>query len=163
MYLINRNHKFHYEMENLLRVFFPNEKITVSEQYNETDNYCITEKSECRIYVEVSAFGKHIKKEEEFSLSHKVHDETDESFFERKMAIMLFDILKDITGYTPPWGILTGVRPAKLMSNLLLKHGLQDTLSYFSKELKVCDEKTDLAVAVAKKEKKIIEKSTPES
>ena len=163
MYLINRNHKFHYEMENLLRVFFPHEKITVCEEIDETEKYCITEKSECNIYVEVSVQDKCIKKEEEFSLSCKVHDETEESFFERKMAIMLFDVLKEITGYTPPWGILTGVRPAKLMSNLLLRHGTDDTFSYFSNELKVSDEKINLALTVAEKERNIIEKSLPES
>ena len=31
---------------------------------------------------------------------------------------MLYDLLLELTGYTPPWGILTGVRPAKLMLRL---------------------------------------------
>ena len=42
MYLINKNHKFHYEMENLLRVYFP-EKITISEEIPENEDYCLTE------------------------------------------------------------------------------------------------------------------------
>lgn len=163
MYLINRNHKFHYEMENLLRVFFPDEKIIVCEEYDENDKYCLTELDGNNITVEVSLQNKNIKKQESFSLSDKVHSESNESFFERKMAIMLFDILGDVTGYTPPWGILTGVRPAKLMSNLLLKHGKEDTLEYFSKELKVTDEKIRLALSVAEKEKQIIENSTEDS
>ena len=42
-----------------------------------------------------------------------------DSYFERKMAVMLYDMLREITLYTPPWGILTGVRPAKIAGSLL--------------------------------------------
>ena len=35
---------------------------------------------------------------------------------ERRMAVALFDALSRATGYRPQWGILTGVRPSKLMN-----------------------------------------------
>lgn len=163
MYLVNRNHKFHYEMENLLRVFFPDEKITVSEQHDENENYCITALEESKIYVEVSVRDKNLKKEQEFSLQEKKPKESDESFFERKMALMLYDMLCQITGYTPPWGILTGVRPAKLMSKLISQYGVEGAKEYFCDELQVSREKTDLAYTVSQKERLIVEKSSPDS
>ncbi len=163
MYLININHKFHYEMENLLRVFFPDEKIITSEEIPENEAYCIIELQGSEIFVEISAFSKKLCHREAFSLSEKLPSDTDESFLERKMAIILFELLKQLTCYNPPWGILTGVRPAKLMRRLLEKQSEQQTVDYFLSELKVSEEKTQLALTVAKKEKEIIEKSSPTS
>ncbi len=162
MHLINRNHKFHYEMENLLRVFFP-EKITVCDEVPEEGDYCLTELNGNCISVTVRLLGKEYTEEKEFYLSDKLNDETDESYLERKMALMMFDMLKAITGYTPPWGILTGVRPAKLMSNLCNNYGELWAVTYFTDELQVSEEKTALALTVAKKESPIISESAPDS
>ena len=60
-------------------------------------------------------------------------------------------MLCQITGYTPPWGILTGVRPAKLMSKLISQYGVEGAKEYFCDELgastgkNVCALATDLA------------------
>jgi len=162
MYLINKNHRFHYEMENLLRVFFP-EKITVSEEIPENEDYCLTELDGSSVSVKVRLIGKDYSVSEEFSLSNRLADDTEESYLERKMALLMFELLCDITDYTPPWGILTGVRPAKLMSNLCQKHGELWAITYFTDELKVSEEKTALALSVAKKEAPIIDGSTPDS
>ena len=74
----------------------------------------------------------------------------------------MFELLSTMTGYTPPWGILTGVRPAKLMSKLSLSMGEENAKEYFHKELRVTKEKTDLALCVAKKEAPIIEGASKE-
>lgn len=162
MYLINKNHRFHYEMENLLRVFFP-EKITVSEEIPENEDYCLTELDGSSVSVKVRLIGKEYSVRGEFSLSNRLTDDTEESYLERKMALLMFELLCDITDYTPPWGILTGVRPAKLMSNLCQKHGELWAITYFTDELKVSEEKTALALSVAKKEAPIIDGSAPDS
>lgn len=162
MHLINRNHKFHYEMENLLRVFFP-EKITVCDEVPEEGDYCLTKLSGSCISVTVRLLGKEYTEEKEFYLSDKLNDEADESYLERKMALMMFDMLKAVTGYTPPWGILTGVRPAKLMSNLCNNYGELWAVTYFTDELQVSEEKTALALTVAKKEAPIISKTAADS
>ena len=59
---------------------------------------------------------------------------------------------KEIFNCTPPWGILTGVRPAKLMSNLIKQHGELWAITYFTDELQVSQDKTKLALSVACKE-----------
>ena len=162
MYLINKNHKFHYEMENLLRVFFP-EKITVSEEVPENEDYCLTELDGSTVSVTVRLLGREYSQSKVFDLSEKLTDDTEESYLERKMALMMFELLSEITEYTPPWGILTGVRPAKLMSKLSELHGENKAKEYFVGELKVSEDKTDLAVSVAKKEAPIIKASRPDS
>lgn len=156
MYLINRNHKFHYEMENLLRVFFP-EKIVVTDEIPSEGDYLLTELSD-RITVTFH-FGH-----ESYSAYYIIPEETDDSELERRMAVLMFELLGEVTGYTPPWGILTGVRPAKLMTNLIKEMGEERALNYFKNELMVSEEKTNLALSVAKAENPIIENaSAPDS
>lgn len=162
MYLINKNHKFHYEMENLLRVFFP-EKITVSEEIPEEEDYCLTELDGSTVSVRVRLIGREYSDSKNLELSDKLSDDTEDSYLERKMALIMFGLLCDITEYVPPWGILTGVRPAKLMSNLCNKYGELWAVSYFTNELMVSEEKTALAMSVAKKEAPIISASQPDS
>lgn len=163
MQIINVNNSFHYETENLLRVFFPHKKYVTAETAGENEEYCLVSLKENTVTCEVFIFGKKHSQTETFSLAEKAEDESEESFFERKAAIMLFAILTEITGYTAPWGILTGVRPAKLMTNLSGKTGREKALDYFEKELKVREDKIRLADMVAKAENPIIEESRPDS
>ena len=162
MHLIIRNHKFQYETENLLRVFFP-EKLTVSEEIPEEGDYCFTELDGSLITVKIRIGEKELSQSREYSFDDKVNDETDEAFLERKLALQMFELLTQATGYKPPWGILTGVRPAKLMSNLIRRYGELWTLPYFINELQVSEEKTKLALSVAYKEEDITETSRPDS
>lgn len=163
MYLINRNNSYHYEMENLIRVFLPDIKIIRSEEITEGEDYCLFSLEGSRIDIKLALEGKTYEVSESFSTENKAFSESDDSFFERKMAVMLFDLLGDITGYAPPWGILTGVRPAKLMTKLREKHGEERAVDYFINELKVSQDKTSLALMVSKNETPIIEGSSPDS
>ncbi len=150
-------------MENLLRVFFPDRKILQSSEIVESEDYCVTEIKDNSIVVILNLRNKEYIKSIAVSFEDKIDDESNDNFLERKIAILLFEMLGEITGYTPPWGILTGVRPAKLMTNLSKKWGEEKAKRYFIDELKVTEEKTTLAMMVAKEEKPIIEGSSPDS
>ncbi len=161
MYLINLNHSYNYETENLLRLFFP-EKITQSESVPQNEDYILTRLDRNSIYVRLLLHGEITEKTKEYKKEDIPHYDTAESFFERKIALLMFDVLTFRTGYTPPWGILTGVRPAKLMGKLCLSMGDREAKEYFRKELLVSEEKTDLAYEVSKKEAPIIEQASDE-
>ena len=163
MNLITINNSFRYETENLLRLFYPHIKIYEDKEDLDSEELCVTQLDENNISVIFRKDGYAEKRNATLLLSEKKFEEADDSFFERKIALMLFDILCEYTGYTPPWGILTGVRPAKLMSNLAKKHGEKEAVKYFVEELKVSKEKTALALKVAKMEAPIIEGSSPDS
>lgn len=152
------DHSFHYEMEKLTQIFFPNEKVTVNHDIVEDGSFITTkringEKSDI-IYVKVCIDGK---TEEATSEVDKTTDI--EEIAERKMAQMIFSILSEMLSYIPPWGILTGVRPSKLMCKLVKEMGEDAAVDYFRNELKVSEEKTKLALDVAKKEEPIMDKS----
>ena len=158
MILYTVNHSFHYEMENLCRVFFPNEKIKVTADLNEKEETSVLtelkeENGKYFVFVKADAFGKEESAQDEVTLS----DEPLKDECERAMARVLFAVLSRLTGYTPPWGILTGVRPSKLMMRLTEKYGEDGAYEYFTNRLLVTPKKAKLALDVAKAEKKIIE------
>lgn len=65
-------------------------------------------------------------------------------------AIMLFEILSEYTGIRLPWGILTGVRPIKLLHNLVRELGTDGADKYFREKLLVTEQKTKLALTTEK-------------
>lgn len=163
MNLITINNTFRYETENLLRLFYPHIKIYEDREDLDAEELCVTELDGNNISVIFRKDGFAEKRCATLSFENKWFSESNDSFFERKIALMLFDILCEYTGYTPPWGILTGVRPAKLMTNLAKKHGESESIRYFLEELRVSKEKTALALKVAKMEAPIIEESNHDS
>lgn len=163
MYLININNSYHYEMENLIRVFLPDIKIIRAEETVEGEDYCLLTLEVNKVIIALSLGGEIYKSQGKFCLGCRPKGETIESYMERKMAVMLYDMLRDITGYTPPWGILTGVRPAKLMTKLIASQGEEKAVKYFKDELKVSEDKTNLALMVSKNETPVIEGSEPDS
>lgn len=154
------NHKFHYEMENLCRVFYPYETIRVIHEGDEGEDSFIVFTS---LAEEEGGYRINV------SLSFEDVNETAECYeadyddCERKMAVLLYDILCKVTGYTPQWGILTGVRPSKLMNTLMNEKGDSEAVDYFNEKLLVSPDKTNLAFSVAKAEEKIMSLSDEKS
>ena len=75
------------------------------------------------------------------------------------VARALFAAGKAILGNTPPWGILTGVRPAKIASALLYSgNGKIKTRRIMRDEYFLNPQKASLAVSVASNEIKILKK-----
>ena len=71
----------------------------------------------------------------------------------------LFAAGKDLLGYIPPWGILTGVRPAKI-ARALLKSGndMNKSKRILRDEYFLNPQKAALAVSVASNESKLLKK-----
>ena len=71
----------------------------------------------------------------------------------------LFSVGKEILGHTPPWGILTGVRPAKVAVGLLGDgKGILKSKKILRDEYFLHPQKAALATSVASSELKIIKK-----
>ncbi|MEE1247443.1 MAG: radical SAM protein, partial [Acutalibacteraceae bacterium] len=151
------DHQFHYEMENLCRVFYPHETIRVIREDNgETDKITVTTElcGEYLVKVSVDIDGE---------IGEREKPVADFDDCEREMAILLFTLLSEKTGYTPKWGILTGVRPSKLMNTLISEFGGEGAKNYFKDKLLVSESKTELAYSVAKAEEKIMSLSDGKS
>lgn len=71
----------------------------------------------------------------------------------------IFAAGKDLLGHIPPWGILTGVRPAKIASSILAEgRGVLKTKKILRDEYFLNHQKAALAVSVATNEAKLLKK-----
>ncbi len=147
-------HSFHYECENLCRVFFPNEKISILYDYSgEESKEVITvyDNGEITVTANIDGTSKTLTSNASYENA------------ELEIARLIFFILCDITSYTPSWGVLTGVRPSKLMMKLIFEEGEEEAKRYFTERLLVFEEKTNLTYTVANAESDIVNSATPES
>lgn len=163
MNLCNIGHNFDYEIEKLIRLFLPFEKIQVFHTVEKSENCAIctlydgggktfakaqlylNEKS-AEFIAEVDYTAKDIKKESQHTLGRQ-----------------LFFCFEKLTGYRPDWGILTGVRPAKLFSRYLEEYGEDYAIDFFERKFLVHPSKIDLCRAAVKGEDSIISLSTLKS
>lgn len=155
MNLYVKNHNFHFELENLTRLFFPNEKITVIRDFSEPQPPCIyTEVSDkITISVNIGSFNK-----SETAVKKLTDDDN-----ELVSAQLLYKLLCDFTGLTQPWGILTGVRPVKLLRRLAEGSNEEQAVKKFENDFFVSNEKIALSRETEHNERKILELSKPES
>lgn len=155
MNLYVKNHNFHFELENLTRLFFPNEKITVIRDFSEPQPpYIYTEVSDkITISVNIGSFNK-----SETAVKKLADDDN-----ELVSAQLLYKLLCDFTGLTQPWGILTGVRPVKLLRRLAEESNEEQAVKKFDKDFFVSNEKIALSRETEHNERKILELSKPES
>lgn len=155
MNLYVKNHNFHFELENLTRLFFPNEKITVIRDFSEPQPpYIYTEVSDkITISVNIGSFNK-----SETAVKKLTDDDN-----ELVSAQLLYKLLCDFTGLTQPWGILTGVRPVKLLRRLAEELSEEQAVKKFEKDFFVSNEKIALSRETEHNERKILELSKPES
>lgn len=155
MNLYVKNHNFHFELENLTRLFFPNEKITVIRDFSEPQPPCIyTEVSDkITISVNIGSFNK-----SETAVKKLTDDDN-----ELVSAQLLYKLLCDFTGLTQPWGILTGVRPVKLLRRLAEESNEEQAVKKFENDFFVSNEKIALTRETEHNERKILELSKPES
>ena len=167
MNLVIEHHTYQYETEKMLRVFFPSTKIAVTPSRNEEADFVCTSFAPltegATLMVSYTLLGKSGEMQKTVSFQERCFDDSADDLYERRLVQMLYDLLLELTGYTPPWGILTGVRPAKLMLRLSQAYGEQAACSYFTSELRVSEEKTALALRVAKTETPITLQSQPRS
>lgn len=161
MIIFISGHKFHFEIENLCRMFFPNTEIKLSYEITHTEDDCLytsmylvdgkTElKSEIRVGDKAAVF------------SELLEDYSDDKA-EYKLAICVFKCLNYVTGYTPAWGLLTGVRPSKLMSKLIDQLGEAQARQYFTEKLLVSEQKTNLAAKVSEIQRPVVAENKPDS
>lgn len=131
------------EIEKLCRIFFPFEKFLFEE--NDDVDIKVVCFNDC-----VNSYVKYGDKNFEFS--EKINDFD----IETTACRTLYRCLCEALNYVSKWGILTGVRPAKLMHRICENIGEENAKSDFQNRLLVSEQKTQLAFEVMKHENEII-------
>lgn len=155
MILFISGHGFQYEMEKLCRIFFPLKKIRVvfSNEFICSQDYIATCVSGGKIFI-LAKIGEVFKE----------YEQTDDmTGTEMQLARLLVRCLSDVTGIKPAWGVLTGIRPSKLMLNKVREAGREEAVKFFCEKYLTDQDKANLALQVAEREEKIIKKASKNS
>lgn len=155
------NHDYLYETEKLLFLFLPFEKNKSLKEWDspKTDYFrteIIRGDGDITFKAEFSFEGKMLSDSKTVSLG-LCKDE------EYELLSIAYPLLKEVCGYAPEWGMLTGVRPSKLMLNKIDEAGEEYAIDYFRNKFFASEEKTNLALSVARAERDIIKNSPEDS
>ncbi|MEE3498634.1 MAG: coproporphyrinogen dehydrogenase HemZ, partial [Ruminococcus bromii] len=155
MNLYVKNNNFHFELENLTRLFFPDEKINVYREEQKTVTPYILAELADRVTVKAEING--------FVSELSAPLGSDDNSNELITVQLLYKILCRYSGINQPWGLLTGVRPVKLFRKVCEESGVDKAKQTFLDEFFVSREKLNLAFDTEQHEKRILELSKPES
>lgn len=155
------NHNYIYETEKLLFLFYPFSRNTVLKEFSEDNgDYLYTkitkEEATASFYVRLCIAGKVEEKTNCVPLAEGMDEEYE-------LLSVAYVLLKNICGFAPKWGMLTGVRPSKLLLNKMEAEGERAAIEYFRHRFFVDDKKTQLAYMVAKIEQPVINSSPKNS
>lgn len=135
------NHSDRYSVEQICTLFFlPEEEGSVTSFYDCDKKAVITEVKIC---------GQEARAEYGADIS-------DTAEFKNAVKKSAFLAIKKISKAKTPWGILTGIRPAKFFASLLKKHTVSEAKRILSEQYWVSDEKIKLCAEVAEKEAEIL-------
>lgn len=151
-----------YEPENICRLFLPHESVTLCD--GETAN---------GIYIAAGVNGNE-------ATARLVFDRFDRTLnapvvdndpllalwgkpAEFTVSKLLYTLFCELFRTTQPWGMLTGVRPVKLLRRLTAEVGLDEACRYFRETLLVSEQKTALAAATLHAENAVLALSAPSS
>lgn len=129
-----KDNEFSYDLKALAMAFFPEKQCQVRENPELLEN---------------GGYSMVIRIDER--KPYKVHLPSPYTKNEVKRKAYVY--FSKISGKTLPWGILTGIRPAKIALRMVLaRMGRQEILRQFREEYLCCEEKAKLAVDIAQNE-----------
>lgn len=159
MYLIIKHQPFQYELEKVCRIFCPDESIKTQEYLPEPqpDFYALCQMHQQGGEMHLSTVLRYYQQQFEQTDSFALGQEpaADETEGERRLAATLFQCLVTCFGFSPSWGMLTGVRPAKLFQMKRELFGREAAKRIFHDQYFVHAKKVALCEEVGQREEKI--------
>ena len=123
MKLVFRGHDDRYAVEQSLLAFFPEERPVYQEPEPGEDNWARVDLHQGPVYataVTEIVHGGRLGRGTSRALLRDVTDEYErERLRQKAVKLSFFKAARSITGVTPAWGALTGIRPGKLAARLL--------------------------------------------
>ena len=156
MQLFLVNYDTHYEIEQLTRMFFKELTVEKSSEVPQLprQDYILIEKTASGFEYTVDISGKTAKSNVLFDPNGPKE--------EMQLCLGAYKLYESATGSGLPWGVLTGVRPVRLMRNLYKAEGdLEKVKAKFRKDYLVSEEKIDLCTNVFNIQKPVIDSGDP--
>ena len=122
MKLIFRGHDDRYAVEQSLLAFFPEERPVYEPAEDGEDHALVTLSRSPRYNTAVTTITYHGRTARGISrtaVDPQLTEYEAERLRQKAVKLSFFKAARDITGITPSWGALTGIRPGKLASRML--------------------------------------------
>ncbi|WP_129597587.1 coproporphyrinogen dehydrogenase HemZ [Anaerophilus nitritogenes] len=156
-----KGHNFEYEVGELLKIFIHKKDFKFVQQKALEDNQSFLLVSE---YIKDQNITKATLLQNEKVLGEKFiyHEKINNSLklkkmIKRSIKIVIYDILREFYDIAPPWGILTGIRPTKIVHELFHEGlNIEKIKKRVKDDYRMSDEKIDLIINIAQIEKKFI-------
>ncbi len=164
MYLLLDNHDFHFEVQNICRLFLPQERIEIVDSVDGRDGIAVittVEQQAGQTALTVRLRWDDFDRTRCLSLPSDLSDLRDES--ERRLCELLYYLLVEMLRFEQTWGIVTGVRPVKLLRRLAAEQGEEAAAAFLKERLLVSDRKLQLCRQTLQNENKLLALSRPES
>jgi len=175
VYVKLEGHEFRYEIENILKMFFEMGSTEISYQ-DPGENYrgiLLYSRLDIpygsdglyRTETVICVDGENVLKENHFFTVSVPGEDSNSLLEERKIQKRevkreAYKALSKFTGKSMPWGMLTGIRPAKIVHELMDKGCSKEEINSTLKEYYfVSDKKSEILYNVAKKERYILDNS----
>lgn len=166
----NDCNSFDYEFEDVIKLFFlPDEIKKIGGPWNECSEaflFCFRAVFEDQEYINIKLKDKDFNELIQIPCEgvFESRDKQIVKTFKRIVKRKLFMLLNKYTGKTIPWGILTGIRPAKLVNEFLDK-GIdkEAIISTLKNDYFVTDAKSSLLYEVAANQREMFLNSKPNS
>ncbi|MBQ8959831.1 MAG: coproporphyrinogen dehydrogenase HemZ [Ruminococcus sp.] len=151
---------FKYEVEATCKLFFHTRRYRFSEDPADAsgEQFILAkisdEGDQALLFAKVKLSGR-----EAVSGEKRLPASAEKSQREHELCRVLFHLLSDLTGIRPPWGLMTGIRPVKKVTELMDK-GLsrQEIEKSLTERFELMPDKLRLAYETAKNQQPILQK-----
>ena len=146
---------YQYDLHALFKAFYPEQEVRVYGEHMASDGESDGSRAVIYFYDRQVEAVFDIDREKQYTNIYK----NDTHVTKDILKLSVYEDLCDYTGRTLPWGNLTGIRPTKLPMGML-KEGMCDAeiIAQMKETHALSDEKAQLSLDIAKREKKILEK-----
>jgi len=140
---------FENDIRVLVMAFFPGEKIVLGQK--EAFDYCID------YMIHENKLSLSITNGQGKAKTLTLELSADDIINRNMVKRLTYDLLSEYAGKQLPWGTLTGIRPTKIIMNLLDKgYEEKDIYQYFKSEYYISDSKYTICRQVAENERKVL-------
>ncbi len=155
-------HPFGYEIENVARMFGPADAAEAGRpDLTDKEDFVWAWRSESCEGIKLGScarLGGRTAERRELAPAGEGEKEC-----ELRLARLLWRCLSELTGKEPPWGVMTGIRPAKFAGGLLARNTPEEVERLLCERYLVAPDKASLCVETAAMSAQIAQANTPRS
>lgn len=151
--------QFEYDIHSLVKAFYPGVEVKVLEKTTEKQSE--EGMPEFEIDFQSTSISFYIIEKQERKYERQVILKQPDSRPDVKNDLkqLIYESLSEYLGRQLPWGTLTGIRPTKIPMTLLEEGKPEEEILQYMKDVyKISDEKGNLSLEIAKREKALLSK-----